>query len=631
MRILNEAVAHLDMVNPAMADLLPVEYEYVPGTFVVVSKPAGAPDPTMEVLPNYGSTPNTLLRATFAGATSYNLPPGKEVVFKYAVKVADGTPPKTVVNKAAVFSMGEPQPPNCPVDEQVVDVNDLDGDGNVTEVVCQNPPGSGNTLVGVLLALESRKLVKGVFDTEFSDFGHTAPGNTADYRLEITNTSNVSITNLVVVDILPWVGDTGVIDPSSRLSKWQPNLVGEVAIPSGVPLTVFYSQSTNPCRPELVAGGPSGCVNDWSKTLPLNAISGEPDPTLVRAVKLDFCTYTGAVKTACLKLERNETQSVTWPMRAPVEAPVSEECKLTPAGPACQIAWNSFGVTAEGAGLTFLPTEPIKVGIGAYNSGLFGVGDFVWLDVAGLQNDGVQQPEEQGLNGIRVELWAKNGTEPLATTLTANDQNGKPGYYLFDNQPAGDYFVRFYRPDAFTASPANQGADDTKDSDGVLVTGTNYYDTATIALGTGPDRVQTQWDFGLVRITEYADAPWNGTTFKYPTSAALLQAASLNPADAARHIIVSETNPFRLGALRDAEVDGQQSLAANGDDINPVGSDDEDGVTLPSVVTDVAGTGEYGVFMRGVASNVTIAVTAPTTGTAYINAWIDWNADGDWD
>ncbi len=486
----------------------------------------------------------------------------------------------------------------------------MDGDGSTANLICQNPAGTGNAQVGVLLALESQKLVKGIFDTEFSKFGRTAPGSTADYRLEITNTSNVSITNIVVVDILPYIGDRGVIDTSLRQSKWQPNLVGEVVPPSGLPLTVYYSKSTNPCRPELVNGGPAGCDPAWSKTLPLNAISGQPDPTLVRAVKLDFCEYNGAgVATDCVSLGLNKPLTVTWPMRAPVDAPVSPDCMLATPGAACEIAWNSFGVTAKGAGLDFLPTEPIKVGIGASDSTNFGVGDFVWLDVAGLQNDGVQQPEEQGLNGIRVELWKKNGADTLIeSTLTANDQFGKPGYYLFDNLPGGQYFLRFFKPDVFTASPANQGGDDAKDSDGEIAgPGNAYYDTAPFTLGTaGQPRIDLTRDFGLVRITEYADAPYAGA-FKYPTNAAALLADSQNPALAARHIIVSESNPFRLGALRDAELDGQPNLAANGDDTAngtfPAGvtpGDDEDGVTLPGLLPDVAGTGNYGVFMRGV-------------------------------
>jgi fimbrial isopeptide formation D2 family protein/uncharacterized repeat protein (TIGR01451 family) len=629
-RILNESVAHLPITNPVMGDLLPAQFEYVTNSLTVISKPAGAPTGTLLVQDDYNATGRTLLRATFAGAPNYNLMPGEEIVLRYVIKVVDGTAPSIVQNEAIIGGVEFPPVPACPVGEQVTDMQDLDGDGLSDDVICQNPGDTGQVRVGVLLALESQKLVKGIFDAEFSKFGRTAPGSTADYRMEITNTSNVSISNLVVVDILPYIGDKGVIDNTGRQSKWQPNLVGEVTAPA-LPLTVYYSKSTNPCRPELVPGGPAGCDPSWSTTLPLNALSGEPDPTLVRAVKLDFCTYDGGGNvTECVQLERNETLSVTWPMRAPVEAPVSDTCMLATPGVDCQIAWNSFGVTAQGAGLDFLPTEPIKVGIGAANNPeTYGVGDFVWLDVAGAQNDGIQQPGEQGINGIRVELWNATTNTLVDSTLTANDQNQLPGYYLFENRPAGNYFLRFFKPTAFTASPANAGADDARDSDGKTpgndATYGDYYQTDAFLLGpTTPERVDRTRDFGLVRITEYGDAPYGKLTS---------WAAAANDADsflAARHIIVSETNPYRLGALRDVEDDGQPNPAANGDDLNPSSSDDEDGVTLPGLLPDVAGTGDYGVFMRGVQSTLSIAVTAPSTGTAYVNAWIDWNADGDW-
>lgn len=70
-----------------------------------------------------------------------------------------------------------------------------------------------------------------------------------------------------------------------------------------------------------------------------------------------------------------------------------------------------------------------------------------------------------------------------------------------------------------------------------------------------------------------------------------------------------------LGSAIDSESDGQPSLNADGDDLNPpMGVDDEDGVTLPALL------------MAGAAAQV--QVVASTNG--FLNAWIDWNSDGDW-
>lgn len=70
-----------------------------------------------------------------------------------------------------------------------------------------------------------------------------------------------------------------------------------------------------------------------------------------------------------------------------------------------------------------------------------------------------------------------------------------------------------------------------------------------------------------------------------------------------------------LGSAIDWELDGQPTLNADGDDNNtPIGVDDEDGVTLPSV------------FAAG--GNAQVSVVASTAG--FLDAWIDWNSDGDW-
>ena len=75
---------------------------------------------------------------------------------------------------------------------------------------------------------------------------------------------------------------------------------------------------------------------------------------------------------------------------------------------------------------------------------------------------------------------------------------------------------------------------------------------------------------------------------------------------------IQENPDFRvyLGKIIDGESASLFSTAAHGDDGD--GEDDEDGVTLPFLV-------------RG--TSVTIPVTA--YGQGYLNAWMDWNGDGD--
>ncbi len=104
--------------------------------------------------------------------------------------------------------------------------------------------------------------------------------------------------------------------------------------------------------------------------------------------------------------------------------------------------------------------------------------------------------------------------------------------------------------------------------------------------------VTAQYDFG--------DAPEaNG----YPT---------LLAADGPRHLLGAD---LLLGQRVDAENDGQPDALAAGDDGAEASADDEDGIVFASPLI----PGEL----------ATLDVTA--TGEGFLNAWIDFNADGDWE
>ncbi len=95
---------------------------------------------------------------------------------------------------------------------------------------------------------------------------------------------------------------------------------------------------------------------------------------------------------------------------------------------------------------------------------------------------------------------------------------------------------------------------------------------------------------------DYGDAP----DPKYPT---------LSASGGASHLL---DNKVYLGTKVDAEKDGQPNAFATGDDLND--TDDEDGVTFTSALTP--------------GSNATATVVASASGI--LNAWIDFNGDGDW-
>jgi hypothetical protein len=86
---------------------------------------------------------------------------------------------------------------------------------------------------------------------------------------------------------------------------------------------------------------------------------------------------------------------------------------------------------------------------------------------------------------------------------------------------------------------------------------------------------------------------------------------TLLSSNGARHIIVSG---MYLGSSVDADADGQQSPSGLGDDND--GNDDDDGAFFPNIPLDQLSEG----YVR---------ITASASG--YINAWMDFNQDGDWD
>ena len=82
----------------------------------------------------------------------------------------------------------------------------------------------------------------------------------------------------------------------------------------------------------------------------------------------------------------------------------------------------------------------------------------------------------------------------------------------------------------------------------------------------------------------------------------------------AGHLIVPG---YSLGPLEDNEPNGQPNATATGDDL--ADTDDEDGVVF------------NGPFIPGLTTSVTVTLnnTAGLT-SAFLDGWIDWNADGDW-
>jgi len=102
--------------------------------------------------------------------------------------------------------------------------------------------------------------------------------------------------------------------------------------------------------------------------------------------------------------------------------------------------------------------------------------------------DGMQDPDELGIQGVTVTLYTVMGTV-VATTTTDNS-----GTYAFTNLVPGEHYVEFMPPWGYAFSPQHQGADDTVDSDADPNTG----QTGVINMAAGASDLT--WDAGMYQL-----------------------------------------------------------------------------------------------------------------------------------
>jgi len=106
-------------------------------------------------------------------------------------------------------------------------------------------------------------------------------------------------------------------------------------------------------------------------------------------------------------------------------------------------------------------TEPT---LASYDFGFYqpaSLGNQVWLD---QDKDGIQDDDEPGVAGVKVDLLDKNGAL-ITSTLTSPS-----GVYTFANLTPGVYSVKFTTPAGYQSTTPDVG-DNSKDSDADPATG----------------------------------------------------------------------------------------------------------------------------------------------------------------
>jgi protocatechuate 3,4-dioxygenase beta subunit len=123
------------------------------------------------------------------------------------------------------------------------------------------------------------------------------------------------------------------------------------------------------------------------------------------------------------------------------------------------------------------------------------IGDRVWLD---CDADGIQDGNEIGVAGVTVNLLNSSGA---VITSTTTDYLGN---YLFDDLTAGDYAIQVVKPNGYSFTAKDQGADDSKDSDVDTTTG------KTVVTTLSPGENDMSWDAGLTTVGTCLDLELTG-------------------------------------------------------------------------------------------------------------------------
>ncbi|MDX9888868.1 MAG: SdrD B-like domain-containing protein [Anaerovoracaceae bacterium] len=350
-------------------------------------------------------------------------------------------------------------------------------------------------------SLKSSKGIKGPNDSSFIYPSPTAitdsyPGGTVRYQLKVNNgDSNGDITNVVMIDKFPFVGDKGVLTGADRDSKWSPFLINVVTGEDGKTLTsasIYYSTSENPDISKL--SNYKAVDTGWFLTPPALI-------TDVKAIKIEFGNT--------VFKPNGEEIYVEWDMGIPVSFNEEDYGKIAYNSFAYGATFTEYDISGTAIDKNFIPAEPRMVGAKVAKTTTeaittYAIGNFIWEDE---NKDGVQGASETGVNGINVKLYKTDDLSFFRETYTINSFDGKPGYYAFIGLTPGAYTVEFVMPNGYFITDYKTTGE-AFDSDFKL-SGAGVY-VATVTLGA-IDNLDI--DAGIYRLGSIGDKVFNDRNF----------------------------------------------------------------------------------------------------------------------
>lgn len=333
-----------------------------------------------------------------------------------------------------------------------VDAPDFDGDGEVTEsfaFVTTNVTVGATTALNVLkeICYADESQPDGCEWRSDPDVPVAVAPNTTDieYRVTITNNGSTAQTGVVAYDVLPHVGDTGLTANTASVERGSTFDETLATAEAGTGVSLTFSDSTNPCRPEVFAGGPAGCSDSWNADAEgAVSIRAAVTGTLAAGQSRSF-TYTAAVvgdpvngDIACNSVAIDSATTAANEPR-PVCAQIVEADLAVDAPNRLPLQVDRPGVVPfTVTNLGGAPSAPAEVTIDVPAE----------LTVSALEFDGWLCTSEDGPapieGGTTLSCAPTDGSitmgEPLALNLPVTPAAAADGEVCVDADVAGDYY-----------------------------------------------------------------------------------------------------------------------------------------------------------------------------------------------
>ncbi len=315
-------------------------------------------------------------------------------------------------------------------------------------------------------------------------------GDPIGYEVNARNGSSVTVNNLDIIDILPFNGDgdEGAIKFRDLALKRNPgsSFHGNRAFDT-------MELIAHPNSPALCDLSP-GIKYYYTKEAPKNVnMSPKDTSNALNTADSIWCEGDKNAPAATCGFTKADVTAVRA-VGASMEEDAVCQLKITMDVSANQpddFYNNSAGASGDEVTLPVLSNAATTVIVKSK------VGDFIWFDA---NANGIQDAGEAGLNDINVSLYKADGTL-VATTKTADDENGNSGYYYFDNLHSGDYYIQITPPLNFHISTKDAGGDDEKDSD---IDASGKTETFTLGINS----TDLRFDAGLYKTSSVGDTIW---------------------------------------------------------------------------------------------------------------------------